>query len=61
VYDKNLYKRRHKIELIFEGLRAWSRIGMRYDSGATKFRAVVAGKIAQFIRKRAEKTECRGQ
>ena len=30
-YDKNMYKQRHKIEIMFGGLKDWRRIAMRYD------------------------------
>jgi transposase len=31
VYDKHLYKQRHKIEIMFGRLKDWRRIAMRYD------------------------------
>ncbi len=30
-YDKNLYKQRHKIEIMFGRIKDWRRIAMRYD------------------------------
>lgn len=37
VYDKNLYKQRHKIEIMFGRLKDWRRIAMRYDRCAHTF------------------------
>ena len=36
-YDKNLYKQRHKIEIMFGRLKDWRRIAMRYDRCAHTF------------------------
>ena len=36
-YDKNLYKQRHKIEIMFGRLKVWRRIAMRYDRCAHTF------------------------
>ena len=36
-YDKNLYKQRHKIEIMFGRLKDWLRIAMRYDRCAHTF------------------------
>ena len=30
-YDQNLYKQRHKIEIMFGRIKDWRRIAMRYD------------------------------
>ena len=37
VYDKTLYKQRHKIENMFGRLKDWRRIAMRYDRCAHTF------------------------
>jgi len=37
VYDKTLYKQRHKIENMFGRLKDWRRIAMRYDRCAHAF------------------------
>lgn len=37
VYDRNLYKKRHKIENMFAKLKDWRRIAMRYDRCAHTF------------------------
>ncbi len=36
-YDKELYKQRHKIEIMFGRLKDWRRIAMRYDRCAHTF------------------------
>ncbi len=36
-YDKNLYKQRHKIEIMFGRIKDWRRIAMRYDRCAHTF------------------------
>ena len=36
-YDKELYKQRHKIEIMFCRLKDWRRIAMRYDRCAHTF------------------------
>jgi len=36
-YDKELYKRRHKVENMFSKLKDWRRISMRYDRCAHTF------------------------
>lgn len=36
-YNKELYKQRHKIEIIFGRLKDWRRISMRYDRCAHTF------------------------
>ena len=36
-YDKNLYKQRHKIEIMFDRIKDWRRIAMRYDRCAHTF------------------------
>jgi transposase len=37
IYDKNLYKQRHKIEIMFGRIKDWRRIAMRYDRCAHTF------------------------
>lgn len=37
VYDKTLYKKRHKIENMFGRIKDWRRIAMRYDRCAHTF------------------------
>jgi len=37
IYDKDLYKKRHKIENMFAKLKDWRRIAMRYDRCAHTF------------------------
>ena len=37
LYDKTLYKQRHKIEIMFGRLKDWRRIAMRYDRCAHTF------------------------
>jgi transposase len=37
LYDKTLYKQRHKIENMFGRLKDWRRIAMRYDRCAHTF------------------------
>jgi transposase len=45
-YDKNIYKKRHKIENMFAKLKDWRRIAMRYDRCAhTAFSAIVIAAI----------------
>ena len=36
-YDKDLYKQRHKIEIMFNRIKDWRRIAMRYDRCAHTF------------------------
>lgn len=36
-YDKNLYKKRHKVENMFAKIKDWRRIAMRYDRCAHTF------------------------
>lgn len=36
-YDKELYKQRHKVEIMFGRLKDWRRISMRYDRCAHTF------------------------
>jgi transposase len=36
-YDKELYKQRHKIEIMFGRLKDWRKIAMRYDRCAHTF------------------------
>ena len=36
-YDKNLYRQRHKIEIMFGRLKDWRRIATRYDRCAHTF------------------------
>jgi Transposase and inactivated derivatives len=36
-YDKELYKQRHKIEIMFGRIKDWRRIAMRYDRCAHTF------------------------
>ena len=36
-YDKDLYKKRHKVENMFGRLKDWRRIAMRYDRCAHTF------------------------
>ncbi len=36
-YDRDLYKQRHKIEIMFGRLKDWRRIAMRYDRCAHTF------------------------
>ena len=36
-YDKDLYKQRHKIEIMFGRIKDWRRIAMRYDRCAHTF------------------------
>ena len=36
-YDKQLYKQRHKIEIMFGRIKDWRRIAMRYDRCAHTF------------------------
>lgn len=40
-YDKDLYKKRHKIENTFARLKDWRRIATRYDRCAHTFRAAI--------------------
>ena len=41
VYDKNLYKQRHKIEIMFGRLKDWRRIAMRYERCAHTFHSAI--------------------
>ena len=36
-YDRELYKKRHKVENMFSKLKDWRRIAMRYDRCAHTF------------------------
>lgn len=36
-YDKTLYKQRHKVEIMFNRIKDWRRIAMRYDRCAHTF------------------------
>ncbi len=48
-YDKNLYKQRHKIEIMFGRLKDWRRIAMRYDRCAhTFFSAICIAAVVIF-------------
>ena len=48
-YDKELYKQRHKIEIMFGRLKDWRRIAMRYDCCAhTFFSAICIAAIVIF-------------
>ena len=48
-YDKELYKQRHKIEIMFGRLKDWRRIAMRYDRCAhTFFSAICIAAITIF-------------
>ena len=50
VYDKEVYKQRHKIEIMFGRLKDWRRIAMRYDRCAhTFFSAFVSLPLSSFI------------
>jgi transposase len=40
-YDKELYKQRHKIEIMFGRLKDWRRIAMRYDRCAHTFLSAI--------------------
>lgn len=40
-YDKNLYKKRHKVENMFGRLKDWRRIAMRYDRQAHTFLSAI--------------------
>ena len=40
-YDKELYKQRHKIEIMFGRLKDWRRIAMRYDRCAQIFLSAI--------------------
>ena len=40
-YDKELYKQRHKIEIMFGRLKDWRRISMRYDRCAHTFMSAI--------------------
>jgi transposase len=40
-YDKELYKQRHKIEVMFGRLKDWRRIAMRYDRCAEVFLSAI--------------------
>lgn len=41
VYDKDLYKQRHKIEIMFGRLKDWRRIAMRHDRCAHTFHSAI--------------------
>ena len=48
-YDKELYKQRHKIEIMFGRLKDWRRIAMRYDRCAhTFFSAICIAAVTIF-------------
>jgi len=48
-YDKELYKQRHKIEVMFGRLKDWRRIAMRYDRCAhTFFSAICLAAVCIF-------------
>ena len=48
-YDKELYKQRHKIEIMFGRLKDWRRIATRYDRCAhTFFSAICIAAIVIF-------------
>jgi putative transposase len=48
-YDKELYKQRHKIEIMFGRLKDWRRIAMRYDRCAhTFFSAICIAAVVIF-------------
>jgi len=48
-YDKELYKQRHKIEIMFGRLKDWRRIAMRYDRCAhTFFSAICLAAVCIF-------------
>ena len=40
-YDKELYKKRHKIENMFAKLKDWRRIATRYDRCAHTFKSAI--------------------
>ena len=49
VYDKELYKQRHKIENMFGRIKDWRRIAMRYDRCAhTFFSAICIAAVVIF-------------
>ena len=49
LFDKTLYKQRHKIEIMFGRLKDWRRISMRYDRCAhTFFSAICIAAIVVF-------------
>ena len=49
-YDKELYKQRHKIEIMFGRLKDWRRIATRYDRCAhTFFSAICIAAIVIFF------------
>jgi putative transposase len=41
VYDKTLYKKRHKVENMFGKIKDWRRISMRYDRCAHAFYSAI--------------------
>ena len=41
LYDKKLYKQRHKIEIMFGRLKDWRRIATRYDRCAHTFLSAI--------------------
>jgi transposase len=48
-YDKELYKQRYKIEIMFGRLKDWRRIAMRYDRCAhTFFSAICLAAVCIF-------------
>jgi transposase len=48
-YDADLYRQRHRIEIMFGRLKDWRRIAMRYDRSAhTFFAAIVLAATVTF-------------
>jgi len=47
IYDKNLYKQRHKVENMFGRLKDWRRISTRYDRCSHTFFSAIC--IAAFV------------
>ncbi len=41
-YDRNLYKKRHKVENMFSYIKDWRRIAMRYDRSAHTFFSAIS-------------------
>ena len=42
IYDKRRYKRRNRIEIMFEILKDWRRVATRYDRCPTVFMSAIA-------------------
>ena len=42
IYDKRRYKRRNRIEIMFERLKDWRRVATRYDRCPTVFMSAIA-------------------